>query len=195
MDYGRLLMFMIAATAAMASVTHLWCWAYLSLERMVILRKLSGLFLELDQERLEDDEIERRRLLAPRYMTWEQAMADFRGGVPIDDVLDRLNGEFPPRASEIQHGSPLPPPGSLGTSISGPAVAAVFGIVAIYMCLFGIGIKPAGMEFLIQKAREQFGGDPKSSAAGGQGVSTGLSDLGGSAGLNCDGGAKTFNGR
>lgn len=159
MDYGRLFLFMTAATAVMAFVTHLWCWAYRGVERMVFRRKLSELCQELGRERLEDDEIDRRRLLAPRYMTWEQAMIDFRGGVPIDDILDRLNGEFPPRASEIQHGSPFPPSASSAAPIGIPELVTVCGIVAIYACLFGIGFKPVGMEFLIQKTREKFGGN------------------------------------
>jgi len=163
MDYGRLFLFMTAATAVMAGVTHFWCWAYRGLERTIIRRKLFKLCRELDLECPEDDELERRRLTAPRYMTWEQAMADFRGGVPIDDVLDRLNGEFPPRASEIQHGSPFPPSGSFPASINGPALVAVFGTMALYMCLFGVELKPEGVEFLVRKAKEKFGGDPQPS--------------------------------
>lgn len=181
MDYGRLFLFMTAAMVVMALVTHLWSWAYRTVERMVIRRKIYQLCGELDLTCSEDDEIDRRRLLAPHYMTWEQAMVDFRGGVPIDDILDRLNGEFPPRASEIQSGSPLPPPASSSVPMSVPELVAQAGIVAIYACLFGIGLRPAGMEFLMQKTREQFGGNSQPPAPLEQ-VSTGSGGVGGQRG-------------
>jgi len=169
MDYGRLFLFMAASAFVMSLATHLWCWVYHVVERAVFRRKLVSLCQALGQECLEDEEIERRRLFAPRYQTWEQAMEDFRGGVPLDDVLDRLNGEFPPRASEIQKPGPAAPSGSLNTSINGQALVAVLGTMALLMCLFGIGLKPEGVEFLIQKAKEQFGGDhPQPPTPGGK---------------------------
>ena len=160
MDYGRLFLFMAAATGVMAIGTHLWCWAYRVVERAVFRRKLASLCQTWERECLEDDEIERRRAVAPRYMTWEQAMNDFRGGLPLDDVLDRLNGQFPPRAADIQKSVPGPIPGSVSSGISGPALAAVLTTVAVFACLYGIGFKPEGLEYLIQKAREQFGNNP-----------------------------------
>lgn len=160
MDYGRLFLFMAAATAAMAIGTHLWCWVYHVVERSIFRRKLADLCQAWDLECLEDDEIERRRAAAPRYMTWEQAMGDFRGGVPIDDILDRLNGQFPPRAAEIQKPEPSVPSGSPNSTLSGPAVSSVLITMAVLACIFGVGIKAEGVEFLIQKAKEQFGGDP-----------------------------------
>jgi len=160
MDYGRLFLFMASATAVMALGTHLWCGIYRVVERAVFRRKLSELCQTWDRECLEDEETERRRLLAPRYMTWEQAVEDFRGGVPLDDVLDRLNGQFPPRAADIQKAGPVASSGALKSPISGPELAATLTIVAIFGCLFGIGFKPDGMEFLIQKVREQFGSNP-----------------------------------
>lgn len=155
MDYGRLFLFMAAATGAMAIATHLWCWAYCVVERAIFRRKLSSLCQTWERECLEDDEIERRRAAAPRYTTWEEAMEGFRGGAPIDDVLDRLNGEFPPRAADIQHGPSLPSPGASG--LSGTALASVLIPMAIMTCIFGVNLKPEWVELLIQKAREQFG--------------------------------------
>ena len=158
MDYGRLFLFMAAATGVMAIGTHLWCWAYRVVERAVFRRKLNSLCQTWERECLEDDEIERRRAAAPRYMTWEQAMADFRGGVPLDDILDSLNGEFPPKAADIQHAGPSTRPGPLNGGLSGPALASVLITMAVFACILGVGLKPEGVEYLIQKAKEQFGG-------------------------------------
>lgn len=167
MDYGRLFLFMAAATAAMAIGTHLWCWVYCALERMVIRRKLSELCQSWDRECLEDEETERRRLVAPRYQTWEQAMGDFRGGVPLDDILDRLNGQFPPRAAEIQKPGLLTPPGP-NPVISGPALAVILTGMAILTCVYGLGSRAEAVEYLIQKAKEQFGYPPQPPTPGGK---------------------------
>ena len=169
MDYGRLFLFMAVATGVMAIATHLWCAVYRMVERAVFRRKLSELCQTWDRECLEDEEVERRRAVAPRYMTWEQAMGDFRGGLPLDDILDRLNGEFPPRAADIQKAAPGAAPAPLNSSLNGPALAAVLTTVAIFACLYGIGFKPEGLEYLIQKAREQFGGNsPQPPTPGGK---------------------------
>ena len=169
MDYGRLFLFMAAATGVMAIATHLWCWVYKAVERSVFRRKLTDLCRALDLECLEDEEIERRRAVAPRYMTWEQAMGDFRGGVPLDDILDRLNGEFPPKAADIQFAGPSTPamtPKQLENAISGPVLASVLGIMAILACIYGIGLKPEGVEILIKNLREKHN-QQKPSAGGG----------------------------
>ncbi len=74
-DYGRRVLCMAAATFVMSLATHLWCWVYHVVERAVFRRKLASLCYTLGQECLEDEEVERRRLVAPRYQTWVQAMA------------------------------------------------------------------------------------------------------------------------
>lgn len=169
MDYGRLFLFMAVATAVMAIGTHLWCWVYSVVFRATLYWRIERLHKQFEIWDAEEKEIERRRAIAPRYMTWEQAMADFRGGVPLDDILDRLDGKFPPKAADIQFAGPSTPPMTpkeLENAVSGPVLASVLGIMAILACIYGIGLKPEGVEILIKNLREKHN-QPKPSAGGG----------------------------
>lgn len=161
MDYGRLFLFMIVATATMAIGTHLWCWIYSVVFRLSIYWRIDRLRKQLEMDNLQEVEIERRRAVSPRYLTWEQAMVDFRGDASLDDILDRLNGKFPPNAADIQNPGPSVPttPKELENAISGPVLATTIIILAIMTGILGVGPTQKGVEELIRWAREKH--DPK----------------------------------
>lgn len=154
MDYGRLSMFMVVATAAMAIATHLWCWAYRKTAYSILKREWSR------QDR-EEQEIEERRARAPRYHTYEQFQSDIRDlAVPLDEILDRLNGKFPPRAADL----PKAQPSMASDSLSGVGLSAVLVTLAMVTCLYG-SPSPKFVEALLQIAKDQFGKTPSSGGA------------------------------
>lgn len=125
MDYGRLFLFMAAATGAMALGTHLWCWAYQLVAKSVFRRAL----LRLEQE---EAELDGRRAGATPYMTYEQFRADLMDGTPIDMILDRVNGKFPPPAAQVQH------PGDASHTLTSTSLLIPIAVAGL-MVAFGIG--------------------------------------------------------
>jgi hypothetical protein len=134
MDYWRLFTVMAFAMGAMAFATCLCCWVH-TVVKGVILRR------EWVRQEREEQEIGERRARAPRYMTYEQFREDVLGcAVPIDEILDRLNGQLPSRAADIQHaGLPIP---------VSPA-ALIFGGLLLLGCrYYGLKMNPPTLQFI-----------------------------------------------
>lgn len=167
MDYGRLFLFMAAATAVMAIGTHLWCWVYSVVRRMVLRRELAHLCEEWNRPDPEEEALDLRRTSAPPYRTYEQFRADVLSmGVPIDDILDRCNGKLPPKAAEIQKADPAAPPSpeALQKTISGPVLATTLITLAVMTCLYGCP-SHRFIEALLKSAKEQLGQPPQKGGA------------------------------
>jgi hypothetical protein len=134
MDYWRLFLVTAALMGAMAFLTCLCCWVSTTVRDIRLRREWAR------QER-EEQEIEERRAHAPRYMTYEQFREDVLGcAVPIDEILDRLNGQLPPKAANIQKAG-------LSIPISMPAL--IFGsLLLLGRSHYGLKMNTPTLQFI-----------------------------------------------
>lgn len=97
MDYGRLFLFMTAATLVAALSTHAAFWLYGIVRRSVLHREalkfVNGdrLFLQA----LAKDDGDANRATAKPYSSYSEFHEAVRSGVPLDEILDRCNGTLP----------------------------------------------------------------------------------------------------
>lgn len=160
MDYGRLFLFMAAATSVMATGTHLWCWVYSVVRKMVLRREMLRMYGQLALPDPEDEAVDRRRFTAQPYRTYEQFRTDVVGmAIPLDDILDRLNGQMPPKEADLPKLDTTTPTGALTSTglqqaISGQALVAGLGVLLL-MIYYDIPLNAKAVEILVANLREK----------------------------------------